>query len=477
MSVFDTTTRRKVAWSSIPRAALAVPLAPHYTFAMRRALLVAIPLGLLLLLARCIEPVYKYESPGAAPPGPVLRILTHDAGRGSTPRAGDRVRVDLVGTYADGSKWADGPFTYIYRDESYPGVAQPRLGARIKLEWLHDQGERPERLVPLVGERIDREGYMIRRDRGPVFIEHRLRSWCRPLKLFLMNTGLGPIEFPLGCWRYPRVSVAQMGDSRASARMDSIEAMVNAGSEPQPGSSAGNAPSAPRAKVNADSIEDLHEAAVRGLPVRVGELLRAGADPEQRDAYGMTALLRVAFEQFPGHHYYASEQAAYLAVVDTLLAHGASPRARTVKGTASPMYGPGSLVLDMTPLDYAARFCDDGMVARLIAGGADAAASTGPDAGFVGAVMAGCPEIVKMMIAGGAAVQMAREQGGTPLERLAHVSSFHEAHIEVARALLAAGADPTRAKIYLKDRLDDPGPGGFGFTNRLVAKEIHRLLR
>ena len=49
-------------------------------------------------------------------------------------------------------------------------------------------------------------------------------------------------------------------------------------------------------------------------------------------------------------------------------------------------------------------------------------------------------------------------------------------HGAVARRLVEAGAAPGRARAQLQSRLDDPGPGGFWFYNRGVAKQILRLL-
>jgi hypothetical protein len=39
-----------------------------------------------------------------------------------------------------------------------------------------------------------------------------------------------------------------------------------------------------------------------------------------------------------------------------------------------------------------------------------------------------------------------------------------------------AGANTSLAREYLKDRLDDPGPGGFGFSHRPLARRILKLL-
>ncbi|HEX5075424.1 MAG TPA: hypothetical protein VFW03_19590 [Gemmatimonadaceae bacterium] len=67
--------------------------------------------------------------------------------------------------------------------------------------------------------------------------------------------------------------------------------------------------------------------------------------------------------------------------------------------------------------------------------------------------------------------------GGTPLERLANVSAFHDGHYECARLLVKAGANTARARERLRERLADKGPGGFGFSNRPVARRILGLLR
>jgi len=57
------------------------------------------------------------------------------------------------------------------------------------------------------------------------------------------------------------------------------------------------------------------------------------------------------------------------------------------------------------------------------------------------------------------------------------VSSFHQGHLAVARLLVLAGAGRDVAAKRLADRLGDPGPGGFGFSNRPMARKILKLLR
>ena len=71
-----------------------------------------------------------------------------------------------------------------------------------------------------------------------------------------------------------------------------------------------------------------------------------------------------------------------------------------------------------------------------------------------------------MLLSRGASVDDQPQGGGTPLERLISFSAFHDGHFESARLLVDAGANTTVAQERLKDRLDDPGPGGFGFSNR-----------
>jgi len=82
-----------------------------------------------------------------------------------------------------------------------------------------------------------------------------------------------------------------------------------------------------------------------------------------------------------------------------------------------------------------------------------------------------------MLLARGASVDDQPQGGGTPLERLISVGAFHDGHFESARLLVDAGASTKVAQERLKDRLDDPGPGGFGFSNRPVARRILQLLR
>lgn len=431
-----------------------------------------------LALTGCIQSVHSSSAAHTAPPGDEFRVIEATAGRGSVVRAGDLITVDLVGTYGDGSEWGRGPFTYIYADDAYPGAAAPvRVGSVFKFEWIRETAERRGRQIDMPGVHTETQFYRIRRDRGPILLEHRVRKWCRPMKIFFLNTGFGPIEFSLGCWRYPR-----LGGGSAAGGMDprtaALERALGLAEEPPvpatPGEGLRPAPDADAVAGAARGV--LNDAVSLAMPERVGELLRAGADPEARDSIGMTALLRAAFTQYPGTPFVPQDEVRFEAVVDTLLAHGALVASRAERGAKSPMFGPEDLVIGATALDFAARFCADGIVTRLLAAGADPRASAGPNSGFMGAVMEGCPEVVRAMLEAGAPVEMATDAGGSPLERLVAVSAYHEGHLAVAQALISAGARSVRAKERLRDRLRDKGTGGFGFSNRPLARRILALM-
>jgi ankyrin repeat protein len=144
-----------------------------------------------------------------------------------------------------------------------------------------------------------------------------------------------------------------------------------------------------------------------------------------------------------------------------------------------PMHGDRGEAEGQTVLGFAAPECADPLVRRLLEQGASPNAYSVPygTPALAGAALNGCPETVRMLLAAGARVDE-DPGGGTPLQRLCAVSVFFQGrHLEAARLLVEAGAATAVAAERLADRLDDPGPGSFGFTNRPEARRILRLLR
>src|SRR6476660_6602637 len=138
----------------------------------------------------------------------------HRRARGSRPgrhpgqwnsgRAGRSIRVELTGRYASGEVWGHGPFTLIAGDGSYPGAQYPlRVGSVIRMQYVVYPNDTSSRLVPFQGGDWKNEAYQVRRDRGQILVEHKVLSVCRPMKLFVLQTGFGPIETDLGCWKIP----------------------------------------------------------------------------------------------------------------------------------------------------------------------------------------------------------------------------------------------------------------------------------
>ena len=411
-----------------------------------------------------------------APPGGKVRVLEDRPGRGRPVVPGDRIRVELTGRYANGEVWGHGPFTLIAGSGTYPGAVHPlRVGSVIRMQYVVNPNDTTARLLPFQGVDWENEAYQFRRDRGQIIVEHKVEAVCRPMKLHVIETGLGRIEVDLGCWRIPRAAPPPV-----DARLAALERQIGAMEAGEP--STVTYPPVVR-RVPADTArylgsDGLHLAARDGRPEMVGWLIAQGRDPAAVDAHGFQPLHYVGYAQHPAEGFVPAFEQSYLDVVDTLLSHGATIDAPIGKGAAmAPTLAEGEHEGE-TALDFAGAYCADRLVAHLLARGADANAHGVHGAPpLVGAARNGCPETIRMLLARGARVDDQPQGGGTALERLISSSAFHEGHVESARLLVLAGASTTIARDRLKGRLDDPGPGGFGFSNRPVARRILELLR
>jgi hypothetical protein len=440
---------------------------------MRRLRLLTLLLP--FVLAGCLQSVTPSPTWDAAPPGGTLLVLEETPGTGSFVRRGDRVTVDLVGRYANGDTWGEGPITFLYSDGAFAGAQQPvQIGAKIRTEWLRDRARFPTRVRLFDAINNEQETFAVRSDRGPVTIEYTVRSWCRPMQLYVLETGFGTIKAPLGCWRYPRLLAFAPGGMTAAGRAEAAINYPDGGGAPAIVGPELQRPPADTAAERAAARGDLHAAAQLGRAAVVGELLRSGADVNARDTMGLTPVHRLWLPEVDGSPFVFQDDSVRLATLDTLVAHGADVNARVLEARSSPN---GLSELEQaTPLDIAAAGCADDAVRRLIAAGADPKRAYEPTAALVAAIAAGCPEVVRALLDAGINVDAAGKAGNTPLERLAGVGAYHAGHMGVARHLLAAGARPDRAQQWLKSRLDDPHPGGFGFKGRHVAAEILRLI-
>ena len=174
-------------------------------------------ISLLPLIAACVQSKH-----GDGPRAPVVlggrevRVLEDLPGNGTPVVPGDRIRVELTGRYASGEQWGHGPFTLIAGDGIYPGAHYPlRVGSVIRMQYVVNPNDTSSRLVPFHGGDWENEAYQVRRDRGQILVEHKVLSVCRPMKLFVIQTGLGPIETDLGCWMIPRGSPPRVDPRRA----------------------------------------------------------------------------------------------------------------------------------------------------------------------------------------------------------------------------------------------------------------------
>lgn len=436
--------------------------------------------ALVALLGGCLQSVHGDGPSGSPPPGGEVRLLEERPGSGRRTAFGDRIRVDFVGRYSSGEVWGEGPLTLVVGAGTYPGVREPlRLGALIAMQYLNDPNDTTVRMMPFSGDDFENEAYQVRRDRGQIIVEHTVRGACRPLKVFLFQTGFGPIEFGLGCWPIPRFGARRFGPSQSERARRMAE--INAGLEAPPVDGTVLDP-LPIGRPEADrsrflSEAGLHLAVREGRPAIVGWLLAQGRDVAGVDSFGFLPMHYVGWAQRELERFVPAFEPSYLEVVDTLLAHGAE-----VDATVQPGRPPATSMQardheGQTALGLAAPECADRLVRHLLQRDArpDARANGGSPA-ITGAARNGCPETVALLLASGAAVDLDPQGGGTPLERLIAVSAFHRGHLEVARLLVRAGARRDVAATRLANRLRDPGPGGFGFSNRPVARQILELL-
>ena len=442
---------------------------------MRRAFaLVFLP-----MLGGCIQSVHGDGPDAPAPPGGEAWLLEEKAGNGRPIVNGDRIEVDLVGRYQSGEIWGEGPFTLIVGEGTYPGHReQLRVGAVMRLQYRNDPNDTTVRLVPFSGLDTENEAYQVRRDRGPIIIEHTIRRVCRPLKVYLFQTGFGPIEFLIGCVPIPRA--APRG---RNARQAELERLVNAVDEgldlPPLDGIVIDPPVKPRAVADTSRYlgeDGLHLAVREARPEMVGWLLARGRSVAAADSFGFLPLHYAGWAQRVLERFVPALEHSYLDVVDSLLAHGAVIDAPVEQARPPARSMQARNHVGQTALGFAGPECADRLVRHLLERGArpDALAEHGP--ALTGAARNGCPETVKFLLASGANVDLDPQGGGTPLERLIAVSAFHQGHFDSARLLVLAGARRDVAAERLKDRLKDPGPGGFGFSNRPMARRILKLL-
>ena len=434
-----------------------------------------------LLLTACVQSKHAEGSGSSPVPGGPVRVLEERPGHGRPVVPGDRIRVEMTGRYANGQLWGQGSLTLIVGDATYPGVTHPlRVGSVIRMQYVVNPNDTTTRLMPFQGGDSRNEAYQLRRDRGQIIIEHRIVADCRPMKLFLIQTGFGPFEVDLGCWLIPRVPPPPVDPRRAQLERRIRE--IETGEQSVEANSAIIDPPVVR-RAPADTTrflgpDGLHLAAREGRPEIVGWLLARDGDARAIDAHGFEPIHYVGYAQHPAERFVPAFEQSYLDVVDTLMHHGAAVDAPIHKGTPQAPTLTENEHEDGTALDFAATYCADRLVNRLLSLGADPNAhALGGAPPLIGASINGCPETARMLLARGARVDDQPQGGGTPLERLISVSAFHEGHYETARLLVQAGAATSVARERLKARLDDPGPGGFGFSNRPMARRILALLR
>jgi hypothetical protein len=425
------------------------------------------------LLGACIQSIHGDGPSGPPVPGGEVRLIEEQPGSGRLVGHGDRIRVDLVGKYSSGEVWGEGPLTLIVGPGSYRGAREPlRVGGRLRLQYVINPNDTAVRLVSFQGDDSKNEAYQLRRDRGQVIVEHTIRDVCRPLKVFFFQTGFGPIEARLGCWPIwraaPRLSPAAQFEIEANSEV------------PRPDGTVIDPLVKPRPPVDPSQYLDdfgLHRAVQEGRPEIAGWLLARGGDVAQPDSFGFLPIHYLGWAQRPLERFVAALEQSYLDLVDTLVAHGAVIDAPVLPAGPEATRMQATEHQGQTALGLAAPECADRLVRRLLDRGAapNPHARGGPPPLAV-AAWNGCPETVALLLARGATVDFDPQRGGSPLERLVAVSAFHQGHLAAARLLVDAGARRETARERLAARLDDPGPGSFGFSNRPMARRILDLL-
>ncbi len=420
-------------------------------------------MALVPLLGGCIQSAYPNAPNGAPVPGGPTQLLEERPGSGRPVKPRDRIVVDFVGRFGNGTVWGEGPLTLIVGPGTYPGKQEPlRVGDVITMQYRNDPNDTTVRLVPFPGGDTENEAYQVRRDRGPILVEHTIRTVCRPLKLFLLQTGLGPIETSIGCWPVIRLVPRRFGPDRV---------VLGTALDPNPVPR----PAADPARYGDE--EGLHRAVREGRPDLVGWLLAHGRNVAAPDSFGFLPIHYAGWAQRPLERFVPAFEPSYLAVVDTLLRHGAAIDALVGPGRPPAESMQAQNFRGQTALGFAATECADRLVAHLLERGARPdALVTGGIPALTGAAGKGCPETVELLLTAGATVDLDPQGGGTPLERLIAASALHQGHLESARLLVRAGAKRGVAAKRLADRLRDPGQGGFGFSNRPMARRILKVL-
>jgi hypothetical protein len=304
-----------------------------------------------------------------------------------------------------------------------PG-APLRVGAVLTLQYIIDPNDTTVRLWPFTGEDGENEAYQVRTDRGQVFVEHTIRKVCRPLRLFVMQTGFGPIEAELGCWR-------TSGTTRLGG---------------------GNGPEGKIDRLCERARPRIHHA----ISSKTAFIWRS-AMGDRRSSDGFyprdgTSRLRTRSASCPFtmrgwaqrtlERFVPALEQEYIDAIDTLLAHGASIDAPVLPAKPPATSMQAQVNEGQTVLGFAASECADRLVKFLLDRGArpDAAAK-GDAPALTHAARNGCFETVGMLLEKGATVDLDPQGGGnSALERVIAVSAFNLGHLKSAELLVKAGA-------------------------------------
>lgn len=166
-----------------------------------------------------------------------------------------------------------------------------------------------------------------------------------------------------------------------------------------------------------DNYRDLHKAAHDGDVAAIQELLDSGVDLESRDPAGRTPLHVAAF---------ASQDAALKALAE------AGANLNALENRAYDIVTIAAVANDLELLDLALSL------------GANAGNITSPYYGtaLIAAAHLGHHQVVKRLIAGGAPLDHVNNLDWTALIEAVVLGDGGPDHVETARALLEAGADP-----------------------------------
>ena len=243
--------------------------------------------------------------------------------------------VRLTGRYASGEEWGRGPLTLIVGNGTYPGARFPlAVGSVIRMQYVVNPNDTTMRLMAFQGVDSENEAYQVRRDRGQIIIEHQVLAVCRPMKLFVVQTGFGPIEVDLGCWTIPRRPPPRVDARRAELERRIRE--IETGEGPEANSTVIEPPIVRRPRADTArylSDSGLHLAAREGRPEMVGWLIARGRDPTAVDVHGFEPIHYVGYAQRALERFVPAFEQSYVDVVDTLVSHGATVDARIGNGT------------------------------------------------------------------------------------------------------------------------------------------------